>query len=147
MKTYGEELDDLRDEQDQIYREMRHSSSNSYNNSYNSYRYYRIAKIEDRIDEIERLRKNNHDRDYYIVMERQFREESKKAKEIKANISARTSMLKKLFDEDISLSHLPKLPLELWNIVAEYEGGVESSVLVVGDNNTNTSSWFWCNIL
>jgi hypothetical protein len=47
--------------------------------------------------------------------------------------------------EDISLSHLPKLPLELWNIVAEYEGGVESSVL--GDNNTNTSSWSWCNIL
>lgn len=132
MKTYSEELSDLRDERDQTYMEMRYSSSN---NSYNSYRspyqdpFFRIDMIENRIDEIERLRKTDHNRDYYIVMNRNFREESKKEKEMKANIPARTSMLKKLFDEDISLSHLPKLPLELWNIVAEYEGGVESSVL------------------
>lgn len=71
--------------------------------------------------------------------------QNKKLEEMEANIPKRALMLKKLFDEDISLSHLPKLPLELWNIVAEYEGGVESSVL--GDNNTNTSSWSWCNML
>lgn len=70
---------------------------------------------------------------------------AQKEKEMKANIPARTSMLKELFDNDHSLSHLPKLPLELWNIVAEYEGGVESSVL--GDNVTSTSSWSWCSIL
>lgn len=82
---------------------------------------------------------------YYPPTNSVSSKKAQKEKEMKANISARTSMLKKLFDEDISLSHLPKLPLELWNIVAEYEGGVESSVL--GDNTTNTSSWSWCNIL
>lgn len=68
-----------------------------------------------------------------------------KEKEMKANIPARASILNELFYEDISLSHLPKLPLELWNIIAEYEGGVESSVL--GENTTNTNSWSWCNLL
>ncbi len=82
---------------------------------------------------------------YYPSTNSVSSKKAQKEKEMKANIPARTSMLKKLFDEDISLSHLPKLPLELWNIVAEYEGGVESSVL--GDNTTNTSSWSWCNIL
>jgi hypothetical protein len=82
---------------------------------------------------------------YYSSTNSVSSKKAQKEKEMKANIPTRTSMLKKLFDEDISLSHLPKLPLELWNIVAEYEGGVESSVL--GDNNTNTSSWSWCNIL
>jgi len=82
---------------------------------------------------------------YYPSTNSVSSKKAQKEKEMKANIPARTSMLKKLFDEDISLSHLPKLPLELWNIVAEYEGGVESSVL--GDNTTNTSSWALCNIL
>ena len=81
---------------------------------------------------------------YYPSTSNVSSRKAQKDKEMKANIPARTSMLKKLFDEDISLSHLPKLPLELWNIIAEHEGGVESSVL--GDNTTNTSSWSWCSL-
>lgn len=100
----------------------------------------RIAIREDMEDDIEYGYSS-----YYPSTNSVSSKKAQKEKEMKANIPARTSMLKKLFDEDISLSHLPKLPLELWNIVAEYEGGVESSVL--GDNTTNTSSWSWCNIL
>ena len=66
-----------------------------------------------------------------------------KRQEKEANIPKRALMLEKFFDNN--LPHLPHLPSELWNIIAEYEGGVESSVL--GDNITNTSSWSWCNIL
>ena len=82
---------------------------------------------------------------YYSSTNSVSSKRAQKEKEMKANIPARTSMLKELFDNDHSLSHLPKLPLELWNIVAEYEGGVESSVL--GDNVTSTSSWSWCSIV
>jgi len=145
MTTYSEELHDLRDERDQIYRELNFNKRYSSGASYNVYIRHRMDMIEDRIDEIERLRNTDHNRDYYMVMERQFRDESKKAKEMKANISTRTLMLKKLFEEDISLSHLPHLSSKLWNIIAEYEGGVESSVL--GDNITNASSWSCCHIL
>lgn len=62
---------------------------------------------------------------------------------MEANIPKRALMLEKFFDNN--LSHLPHLPSELWNIIAEYEGGVESSVL--GDIVTSTSSWSWCSIL
>ena len=82
---------------------------------------------------------------YYLPDNSIFIQKAQKEKEMKANIPARTSMLNKLFDEDSSLVHLPNLPLELWNIVAEYEGGVESSLLA--DDTTNTSSWSCCNIL
>lgn len=58
---------------------------------------------------------------------------------MKANIPKRPLMLEKFFD-----NNLLHLPYELWNITAEYKGGVESSVL--GNNVTNTSSWSWYNI-
>ena len=61
---------------------------------------------------------------------------------MEANIPKRALMLEKFFDNH--LPHLPHLPSELWNIIAEYEGGVESSVL--GDNVTSTISWSWCSI-
>ncbi len=39
-------------------------------------------------------------------------------------------MLEKMFADS---SHIPRLPYDLWLIIDEYEGGVESSLL--GDNN------------
>jgi hypothetical protein len=68
-----------------------------------------------------------------------------KRKEMEANIPKRALMLEKFFDNN--LSHLPHLPSELWNIIAEYEGGVESSVLGDIVTSTSTSSWSWCSIL
>ena len=66
-----------------------------------------------------------------------------KRQEMEANIPKRALMLEKFFDDH--LPHLAHLSSGLWNIIAEYEGGVESSVL--GDNITNTSSWSCCHIL
>jgi len=109
MKKYSEDLDDLRDERDQIYRELNFNQGYSSGASYNFYIRQRMNMVENPIGKIEQLRKTDHNRDYYIVIERQFREESKKAKEMKAYSFARTSMLKKLFDEDSSLSHLDML--------------------------------------
>ena len=70
--------------------------------------------------------------------------EQLKAKEIKANIPKRALMLEKASDDIISL---PQLPTELWKIIAEYEGGVESSLL--GQMQDSSASGFlsWCNIL
>ncbi len=80
---------------------------------------------------------------YTIDVESQTNKLQKRKKEMEANIPKRALMLEKFFDNN--LPHLPHLPSELWNIIAEYEGGVESSVL--GDNVTSTSSWSWCSIL
>jgi|JI10StandDraft_1071094.scaffolds.fasta_scaffold871903_1 hypothetical protein len=69
-----------------------------------------------------------------------------KRKEMEANIPKRALMLEKLFDND--LPYLPHLPYELWFIVAEYEGGVESSLLGNDDNNVQDHNiCSWCNIL
>jgi hypothetical protein len=65
---------------------------------------------------------------------------AQKEKEIKANIPARALMLEELFYSEL---YLPQLPSAICSIIAEYEGGVESSVL--GDNVAST--WSWCNIL
>ena len=68
-----------------------------------------------------------------------------KRKEIEANIPKRALMLEKMFDDS---SHIPRLPYYLWLIIAQYEGGVESSLL--GDNNDSvqdSSVWSWCTIL
>ena len=78
---------------------------------------------------------------YNVDVESQTKKLQKKAME--ANIPKRALMLEKFFDNN--LPHLPHLPFEFWNIIAEYEGGVESSVL--GDNVTSTGSWSWCSIL
>jgi hypothetical protein len=46
-----------------------------------------------------------------------------KRKEIEANIPKRALMLEKMFADS---SHIPRLPYDLWLIIDEYEGGVES---------------------
>ncbi len=79
---------------------------------------------------------------YSVNVESQTKKLQKR-QEMEANIPKRALMLEKFFDDN--LPHLTHLPSGLWNIIAEYEGGVESSVL--GDNITSTGSWFWCNIL
>jgi hypothetical protein len=76
---------------------------------------------------------------YSIDAESQVKKIQKR-KEMESNIPKRALMLEKLFDGN--LPHLPHLPSEFWNIIAEYEGGVESSLL--GDNVTSTSLWSWC---
>ncbi len=68
--------------------------------------------------------------------------QNKKLEEMEANIPKRALMLQKASDDILTL---PQLPSALWKEIAEYEGGVESSVL--GENTTNTSSWSWCTIL
>ena len=79
---------------------------------------------------------------YSVNVESQTKKLQKR-KEMEANIPKRALMLEKFFDDN--LPHLPHLPSGLWNIIADYEGGVESSVL--GDNVTSTASWSWCSIL
>ena len=106
----------------------------------NSDFYYKYGRYSYRYDNYD-----DYGGNYYSSTNSVSSKKAQKEKEMKANIPARTVMLKKLFDKDISLSHLPKLHLELWNIIAKYEGGVESSVLE--NNVTNKSSWYWCSIL
>jgi hypothetical protein len=79
---------------------------------------------------------------YSVNVESQTKKLQKR-QEKEANIPKRALMLEKFFDDN--LPHLPHLPSGLWNIIAEYEGRVESSVL--GDNITNTSSWSCYHIL
>lgn len=66
---------------------------------------------------------------------------SKKAKEMKDNISKRALMIQKVSDDII---FLPQLPLVLWKEIAEYEGGVESSLLGKANNNNENDSWTCC---
>ena len=55
--------------------------------------------------------------------------------EINSNIPIRARVLKELFDNNSQLSYLPELPFQLWCIISEYEGGVESSLL--GEDSSN----------
>ena len=84
-------------------------------------------------------------RGYYENLEynRQFykQNEDERLKEMTENIPKRALMLERIFDTILSL---PKLPTALYMEIAEYEGGVESSVLL-GNENENTDTC--CTIL
>ena len=80
---------------------------------------------------------------YTEVTESQAKKQQK-AKEIKANIPKRSLMLEKV-SSDILI--LPLLPSVLWKEIAEYEGGVESSLLGQEENSSTNGVCSWCNIL
>jgi hypothetical protein len=71
-------------------------------------------------------------------------EVAKKEEEMKNNIPKRALMIKKVSDD---IPALPQLPEALWREIAEYEGGVESSLLGKANNNNENDSWICCNIL
>ena len=108
---------------------------------YGGYVPIRIAMHE---DEYDREYGDGYSSNYSSSTNSTSNKKAQKEKEMKANIPIRALMLNELFDDDLSLLHLPKLPLELWNIIGEYEGGVESSMLGQGSDNADS---FWCIIL
>jgi len=68
-----------------------------------------------------------------------------KYKDLKSNIIERAIRLEKFSNQDLTL---PEFPSGIWLIIAEYEGGIESSLLgKIDDNVQNNASYSWCEIL
>ena len=80
---------------------------------------------------------------YTEVIESQT-QKSQKAEEIKANIPKRALMLEKASSD---ISSLPQLPSILWKEIAEYEGGITSSLLGQEESSSTSDLGSWCNIL
>ena len=66
-----------------------------------------------------------------------------KAQELKANIPKKALMLQKASDDILSL---PQLPPELWKEIAEYECGVEPSLLGSTQDTNESYCSSWCSI-
>lgn len=137
---YYEELNDLRDEERKLFFVSTRSNSGT-----NYYANRRLYYVQDRIDNVIESHKTNYERqqDYYRATIEANEEKTKEQKERKDNIPKRAQMLETASDDIVTLSQLPYV---LCKEIAEYEGGVESSLL--GEEQTNNNSfWSWCSVL
>jgi len=134
---YNQELHELTNELDDCYNDIFHSSN--LGNIYNSNLRFAVANY--RIEQIRESQSNS--RTYY-----NNDLESKKLdklKEIESNISKRAIKLTEIFNDDLILS---KFPSELWFIIAQYEGGVETCLLGrTLDSFQDNSNYSWCEIM
>lgn len=135
---YNKELHELTNELDDCYKNIFYSGNleNHYNFS------PRLEILNYRIKQVRESQSNSrvkHDSNVDSHMM------DKLNKSGESDIFKRAIKLKKAFNNDLTL---PQLPSELWLIIAQYEGVVESCLLgQTEDSSQNTSNYSYCEIM